>query len=231
MTDLLIREQFISTCSEDKRLLLRERVPTTVEEMTKLAEQYMEAHGGSITQTKRQNGPIKQSFRPPVPAFKPTVTTQAVLSNKDKICYFCHRRGHISIECKLREQNLKKYSAVVGYVRSDSSDWRHGDQRKRDKQVRNDNRRDETTPKPVGLCTLVPKNKDVLMASIEEGKLKLANGESIPFISGACNPDSSVTPSEDNTPVYDGFVNGKKVRFLKKYGMQYSCSEGRFSTK
>ena len=73
LSDLLIREQLIGTCSESMRLFLRERVPKSVEEMTKLAEQFMEAHGGSITMTKRQQNtdrppsrPVLQPARPPV---------------------------------------------------------------------------------------------------------------------------------------------------------------------
>ena len=53
LSDLLVREQFIGTCSEGMTLFLTERVAGTVEEMTKLAEQFMEAHGGSITMSKR----------------------------------------------------------------------------------------------------------------------------------------------------------------------------------
>ena len=65
---------------------------------------------------------------------------------------------------------------------------------------------------------MVPKNKDLLMSCIDQGKLKLANDISIPYISGACTADGKVKLSEVNMPVYDGFVNGKKVRFLKDTG-------------
>ena len=39
LEDLLIREQFIQSCSTDTALFLKERVPKSVAEMTKLAEQ------------------------------------------------------------------------------------------------------------------------------------------------------------------------------------------------
>ena len=40
LADLLIREQFVNTCSAEMALFLRERVPNS--EMVKLAEQYLE---------------------------------------------------------------------------------------------------------------------------------------------------------------------------------------------
>ena len=56
------------------------------------------------------------------------------------------------------------------------------------------------------------------MSCIDQGKLKLANDISIPYISGAGNDDGKIKLSKANIPVYDGFVNGKKVRFLQDRG-------------
>ncbi|XP_023932734.1 uncharacterized protein LOC112042433 [Lingula anatina] len=47
LNDLIIREQFMSTCSNELSVFLKERKPRTVDEMTRLAEQYLEAHSGS----------------------------------------------------------------------------------------------------------------------------------------------------------------------------------------
>ena len=41
----------------------------------------------------------------------------------------------------------------------------------------------------MGLCTVVPKDKDLLLSCIDKGKLTLADDMSIPYISGACNAD------------------------------------------
>ena len=49
---------------------MRERGPKSVQEMTKLAEQYMEAHGGSITVTKKQQCTEKPVSRPSAPLIK-----------------------------------------------------------------------------------------------------------------------------------------------------------------
>ena len=49
ISDLLIREQFLNTCAAEMALFLKKRVPESVEEMVKRAEQYMEAEAGKIT--------------------------------------------------------------------------------------------------------------------------------------------------------------------------------------
>ena len=46
MVDLLLREQFLAGCHKDMSLFIKERKPKTIVEMTKLAEQYIEARGG-----------------------------------------------------------------------------------------------------------------------------------------------------------------------------------------
>ena len=113
LSDLLIREQFIGTCSESMRLFLRERVPKSVEEMTKLAEQFMEAHGGSITMTKRQQNTDRPSSRPVLQPARPPVVQQNA-GNKDKTCYYCGKKNHVIAECRIRERDMRKQSAAAG---------------------------------------------------------------------------------------------------------------------
>ena len=79
------------------RLFLRERVPKSVQEMTKLAEQYMEAHGGSITVTKKQQCTEKNVSRPSAQPIRNSAMQQ-IPSNKDKNCFYCNRKGHVIAE-------------------------------------------------------------------------------------------------------------------------------------
>ena len=44
LSDLLLREQIISGCGKDLALYLKERKPSTVQDMTRLADRYVEAH-------------------------------------------------------------------------------------------------------------------------------------------------------------------------------------------
>ena len=91
LSGLMIREQFIGTCSENMRLFLRERVPKLVAEMTKLAEQYMEAHVGSITVTKKQQCVEKPLSRSTAQSTRNSV--QQIPSNKDKNVFIVAAKG------------------------------------------------------------------------------------------------------------------------------------------
>ena len=75
-------------------------MPKSVEEMTKLAEQVMEAHGGSITMTKKQQKTDKQPSRPVMQPARPTVVQQNE-GNKDKFCYYCGKKNHVIPECRI----------------------------------------------------------------------------------------------------------------------------------
>ena len=65
---LLIREQFVNTCSAEMALFFRERVPKNISEMVKLAGQYLEAHGMSLQErqkeTKKPSGHHQKSKDP-----------------------------------------------------------------------------------------------------------------------------------------------------------------------
>ena len=52
---------------------------------------------------------------------------------------------------------------------------------------------------------------------IEDGHLKLANGKSIPVISGACNQHREL-PLDHGMPVGTGFVGDTKVQVLRDTG-------------
>ena len=69
---------------------------------------------------------------------------------------------------------MKKKSAAAAQGRSDASNWRTNSQKKDDKK-------DITVPKTGGLCTIVPKDKDLLLSCIDKGKLTLANDVSISY--------------------------------------------------
>ena len=140
LSDLLIREQFIGTCSENMRLFLRERGQKSVQEMTKLAEQYMEAHGGSITVTKKQQCTEKPVSRLSTQPIRNS-DMQQIPSNKDKNCFYCNRKGHVIAECRVRERDMKKQSAAAGYSKSGVCDWRQGDQKKSDKYFKTEGKK------------------------------------------------------------------------------------------
>jgi hypothetical protein len=52
LKDLIIREQFVKICSTELALFLKERKPKDRRDVISFAEQYLEAHGGTITNSK-----------------------------------------------------------------------------------------------------------------------------------------------------------------------------------
>ena len=59
---LLLREPFINGCGKELTLFLKERVPCNIEEMTKLAEKYVEAHGGNFRQRASNHTPRSENL-------------------------------------------------------------------------------------------------------------------------------------------------------------------------
>ena len=75
-------------------------MPKSVEKMTKLAEQVILAHRGSITMTKKQQKTDKPPSRPVMQPARPTVVQQNA-GNKDKFCYYCSKKNHVIAECRI----------------------------------------------------------------------------------------------------------------------------------
>ena len=96
---LIIREQFIHTCSPELALFLKERMLKSRAEVTKYAEQYIEAHGGSIASrrpnklsnaayNKQSQRPVASSASKPPQAHRP--------SGQKPVCFICRKEGHFA---------------------------------------------------------------------------------------------------------------------------------------
>ena len=124
LKDLPVREQLINTCSMELGLFLKKRVPKTVDEATQLAEQYLEAHGGTITRQKTSRDAQfsnRSSQR----------THQQSLRQDDKpqdkrinFCFFCKKEGHFSLNCRAKERRR-----TVAAAREVGSDEQQGGRR------------------------------------------------------------------------------------------------------
>ena len=107
LEDFMVREQYLSTCGQDLTIFLRERIPKDTKEMTRLAEQYIEARGveyGSDSNSKTAAAAF--------PVRSP--------SYGEKQCYICHRTNHIARDCFYKEQH-PRYSSNAGGEYSQSN--------------------------------------------------------------------------------------------------------------
>ncbi|XP_069107370.1 uncharacterized protein [Argopecten irradians] len=100
LTDLLIREQFIQACSSDMALFLRERAPKDAQELTRLAEQYMEAHGGNLAKSSKatynSSKPNQQVRNNNSQQQKANDKTTEVKGQRTRLCFICGAEGHIA---------------------------------------------------------------------------------------------------------------------------------------
>ena len=58
---------------------------------------------------------------------------------------------------------------------------------------------------------------DKVQSTVEDGKLRLADGDEIPVLLGACKSGVQM-PKRNNLPVSEGYVGGKKVTVLRDTG-------------
>ena len=97
--DLIIREQFIQTYSPELALFLKERMLKSRAEVTKYAEQYIEAHDGSIASrrpNKLSNGAYNKQPQRPV-ASSASKPPQAHRPSRQKpVCFICRKEGHFA---------------------------------------------------------------------------------------------------------------------------------------
>ena len=81
-----MREQFTNPCPKDVSVFLKERSPKDLEELEKLVEQYLNAHGKKLSAK--------------APVTKQNVKTSLPRTHKDaKRCYVCDGKDHRAVEC------------------------------------------------------------------------------------------------------------------------------------
>ena len=86
VSELIMREQLTNSCPKDVSVFLKERSPKDLEELAKLAEQYLNAHGKKLSSK--------------APVTKQDVKTSLPRTHKDAMrCYVCDSRGHRAVEC------------------------------------------------------------------------------------------------------------------------------------
>ena len=88
LVDLFLREQFVSMCSKDLSVFLRERVPQDMEELIDLAEHYVEAHGGSLV-----SGKPRQMIREPERSYVNDDTNQRKATCEKGYAIIVNRKG------------------------------------------------------------------------------------------------------------------------------------------
>ena len=99
MKDLILRGQFIDSCTKDLSLFLRERQPASLEAAAPLSEQYLAARGGMFSQTGQRQTRDGTSFMKKPDGQTNMPGPNKLLANNQIECFNCHKLGHVARNC------------------------------------------------------------------------------------------------------------------------------------
>lgn len=217
LVDLLLKEQFVSACSKEMALFIKERHPKTAREMTEIATQYMEARGGwgSAASGKPNHKQGQQSSGKKTQVNSPNqsnTSNRNTSSNESpRKCFICDRVGHIAKNC-YQKSKLKAAGLLDVDDDSQQSQVKHkGNKGTNSKQ-------DSCTGCSCAhhelgnLCTVI--TKDYINSGTDDGYTTMdCCGSKVPVMSAACS-----TNCVRQMPVKQGVIDGKVVSVLRDSG-------------
>ncbi|XP_072048962.1 LOW QUALITY PROTEIN: uncharacterized protein [Amphiura filiformis] len=218
LIDLLLREQFLLSINKDLAVFLKERHPGDVSEMSKLADQYTEAHGGWQTKTTSEVSKVKgyQGNKSQSRWSKNTNSESTNQKGKSgssttvRSCFICGSTSHLARDCPKRHRSITAACAPIENTKGNVKEQQTcTNQCKCTERV--GNIRHETVA-----CMVQVSEKDPHV-EVSEGQsfVTLKCGHTLPVLSAACNiPNLNL----DELTIEKGFVGTKKVDVLRDGG-------------
>jgi transposase InsO family protein len=210
IVDLLLREQFISSCSKDMAIFIKERHPKDVKEMAIMASQYIDARGGWGLVSKSKPSNHKGQI---VKKYTPSQTVKEGVEEKPvRKCFICDQTGHIAKYCRNRSKILK----AAGLEMNDEMQQGKPKGAGKKKGCAKDKlctacKCENCVNKDIGgNCMIIDTN---VQDDSSGGFLTLPCGHKLPVMSAACS-----SRSVHKMPVTKGFVNGELVNVLRDSG-------------
>lgn len=201
LKDLIVEEQFIDSCPKELAIHLRERAPETLDQIAKIADQYLEAHGKQLfsSATKRPS--------------KTEETKNSQSETTAPQCYKCNAHGHKAINCPA----LVRKCFLCGRRGHEARNCRSSG-RKSGNQGKDSNlvQRGQVSAGCLVKSPDLNATPEEVKSCIQNDQLLLACGKKVPLLSNACvEPLSGV---RSKMPVVKGRVGEKTVDVLRDTG-------------
>ncbi|XP_060064442.1 uncharacterized protein LOC132544812 [Ylistrum balloti] len=121
LKDLMVRDQFLQSCGSDLMLFLKERAPTSLASMTKLADQYAEARGNppNLMKQRNQGGKNSESHQNKGSSDSSRISSGKTAHDDTKHkyssrqCYNCKSTDHLMNNCPHPRKKSGNTAAAV----------------------------------------------------------------------------------------------------------------------
>lgn len=238
LRDFIIRDRLISVCGEDLAIFLREKEPKSVESMTKITKQFLQARGSSFANMCKSNssthrvqyGNGDRDRREPSVLKRDSVSNvKSQPSGVPRKCFLCGKSGHMARDCRWRG-TLAKVASMLECDIADSDGAVSSSSCQSDGQNEWEWQWESDTGTTASDCSEIHEGCECVQSSdlvacmmvtdgkgidkrIDNGFVNCRLGHKLPVLSAACEP-----MNVKRMPVSEGTVNGHKVSVLRDTG-------------
>ncbi|XP_060073923.1 histone-lysine N-methyltransferase, H3 lysine-79 specific-like [Ylistrum balloti] len=124
LKDLFLRDQFLQVCNQDLMLFLKERIPVSLDAMSRLADQYVEARRTKAANLISSKGTKAGSHKATASGHSPSTSSTPGKSTigssalpKERTCFYCKKVGHIASDCRKKKSDKMKEGQAASMVK------------------------------------------------------------------------------------------------------------------